>query len=196
MKVAGIYRIVIMTASGLRFYIGQSHNLPVREKSHMRQLCRGYHENKVLQRDFDMAGAASFEVLVVCAADREILWMYEQVVLDSYDPAVVYNVMRQCVRSPLGTKQPLSANEARSAALRGRKRSPEEIAKSAAARRGAKRSEEAKANMAAAGKGRKLTPEHKAKVVAALRRGVHPPISAETRVKMRNSARNRRKVAT
>lgn len=54
-----------------------------------------------------------------------------------------------------------------SAALRGKKRSPEHCARIAAAKTGKKRSIETRAKMSAANIGKKLSPEHRAKMSAA-----------------------------
>jgi group I intron endonuclease len=194
-KLGGIYRIVIDRPDGhKKFYIGQSRYFGVRKKEHLKSLLKGTHYNKPLQRAFDRYGASavSFEIVLVCSPQRELLSLYEQIILDSYRPQTIYNIKRLCVDSPLGLKQTPETKARKSAALRGMKRTAEEIAKSSLARTGKKRSDETRLRMSLAGRGRKLSEEHRAKVVAALRRAVHGPISAETRIKMRAAARNRR----
>lgn len=79
--------------------------------------------------------------------------------------------------------------QAVSAALRGRKLSPEHAAKAAAANRGKKRSPEAIAKTAAAMRGRKLSPEHVSKITEANR---GREVSPETRAKQSATMRGRK----
>ena len=195
MKIAGIYRIIVhRLGKPPKFYIGQSHNLKVREKDHFNRLERRSHYNKGLQRDFLKYGrpAVAFEVILICAPDPDILSLYEQSILNSLERKSTYNVRIECVNSSLGIKQSAEANAKRSIALLGRKRTPEEIAKSATARTGQKRTEEAKARMAAARIGRKLSPDHRRKIGLAQKGRKYGPRSKESCIKMSISARKRR----
>lgn len=180
-KSAGIYRITIhRDGKPDCFYIGQAAIIGQRRRRHLNALRGGYHGNGRLQRDFTRYGevAMSFEVLLVCEPAH--LTLYEQLVLDSYDGHPIYNVQRQCVDTPLGTK-----------------RSPEARKRMAAAHLGKKLSEEHRAKIGAAGKGRKYGPrsaETRAKLSAASKTRVRKPHSEETRQKI--GAAHRGKIVT
>lgn len=198
MKRAGIYRIVARFPGGAKFYFGQASNLGHRKVEHFYSLRKNTHYNVDLQAAFNDLGDLDFEIVVICSADRSILRLYEQAFIDACDPVALINIRRKCCSSPLGTKQSAESNAKRSATLLGRKRTPEEIARSASSRTGKTRTPESRERMAQAKRGRKLSPEHRIKVVAALSlsRTARGPITADTRVKMRLAARNRRKSLT
>lgn len=85
MKRAGIYRIRIERGDlPPKFYIGQASRFRARWASHLRLLKQGKHWNAALQADFAKYGvhAASFEILLVCQPTREILALYEQIIVD------------------------------------------------------------------------------------------------------------------
>lgn len=175
---SGIYRITLRRPDGsAKYYIGQSAYLRRRENDHFQRLRLKKHYNKALQLDVDECGidAARFDVLLICEPDRKILNMYEQLVLDGYDPETVYNVRLECVISPLGTTPSAESNAKRAASMRGKKRTPEEVRKSAMARTGQKRSAESKQRMALARIGRKLSATHKANIGLATSRRARPP---------------------
>ena len=78
--IGGIYRIV-NSVNG-KFYIGSTCDLARRKRQHLLELIRNAHENKYLQRAFNMHGkdAFKFEDIVICS--NENLLMYEQLIID------------------------------------------------------------------------------------------------------------------
>lgn len=176
----GIYRISIRLPDGsAKFYIGQTVQISVRWARHLTLLRKGSHWNKALQSDYMRCGpgAVSFEIILICQRDREILALYEQTVVDASDPNLLYNVRVKCVTSGLGT---IASQERRmkvAKALTGIKRSEE--TRAAVGRAQAwKHTPEGRAKMSAAAKGRKATPEQKARRSEAMKlRGALPPES-------------------
>lgn len=102
---AGIYRITVDRGDKPpKYYIGQAVKFRPRWLKHLSTLKRGAHDNSHLQRAFDKYGPSeiSFQVVLVCSADQELLALYEQLVLDSHPDEGIYNIHRECVTSPLG----------------------------------------------------------------------------------------------
>lgn len=83
-KLCGVYRI--NSPSG-RFYVGSSFDIYNRWHCHKRDLRRGHHHSKALQRACDKYGldALEFELLLVCA--EEHARFYEQRAIDILRPA-------------------------------------------------------------------------------------------------------------
>jgi len=149
---AGIYRIKVSRNNEPdKFYIGQTSHMRRRWVDHFRLLRLGTHWSPDLQMDFNELGQSAFrfEIVLICAKDRGILALYEQIILDSYEPTQVYNIWRLCSTSGLGTKA-----------------SPERKAKIAAKITGLKRSVETKAAISRA-QAWKKTPEGRLKLSAA-----------------------------
>jgi group I intron endonuclease len=125
---AGIYRIRI-DRPGLppKFYIGQAAKFRVRKATHFRDLRKNKHCNSFLQRAYLKYGenAFSFEIIIVCPKDKEMLNFYEQLILDTYDGAIVYNILRECVYSNLGRSQSAITRQKISTKLTGLKRTEE-----------------------------------------------------------------------
>lgn len=167
MNASGIYRIVVdRSDKPAMFYVGQTVNLRDRWAGHRRLLRIGKHKNIRLQRSFDKYGEVSFrfETLIVCERRKEILSLYEQRVLDSYDAASVYNISRRCVDSRLGLTTPKATRDKQSAAAIGRKRSPETCARISAAKKGRPPSPAVMAHiksLADAKRGTPTSPEHR-----------------------------------
>lgn len=125
---AGIYRIVVGRGDRPpKYYIGQAVKFKSRWSQHLRCLRRGSHNNHQLQRAFVKYGpqSISFQILLVCPKQKEMLAMYEQLVLDSYAPKSIYNIHRECVTSPLGRIVSAETRAKIAAAVAGTKWSPE-----------------------------------------------------------------------
>lgn len=164
---AGIYRIVVDRGDKpKKFYIGQAADLRQRRHCHFSQLRRGKHRNTPLQHAFLTygEGAFSFETLIICARDKNVLSMYEQLVLDSYEPESIYNIWRSCSTSRLGVPMPQDTRVKMRSARLGKKCSAEMKAKMRAIRLGTKMSVEACAKMAVSFTGRSHSAETKEKM--------------------------------
>jgi group I intron endonuclease len=176
---AGIYMITVRPEGGpVRYYVGQSGNIRKRLGQHFSKLRRGVHWNVGLQVDFNAYGEKAFtsSTVLICAADAEILAMYEQAVVDFHAPDSLYNIRIQCVTSGLGTQASPERKIKVAEAIRGIKRSDE--TKAAIRRGGAWRhTPEGRAKMSAAHKGRKATPEQRAARSAAMK--LRPKLSPE-----------------
>lgn len=81
---SGIYSIEHV-ASGRR-YVGSAANIDKRWKEHRRQLARGVHHSRFLQRAWDKHGDHGFRFSVVLFCDRHNLLWYEQALIDAWRP--------------------------------------------------------------------------------------------------------------
>lgn len=130
---AGIYGIRCLANN--RRYVGSSQNLRIRIEDHKRSLRRGDHKNDRLQRSWNKHGEESFLFIVLelvpdfeNLVDREQWWVN---LFDSMNRETGFNIKfpgDTCA----GCTQSEESNLKRSIAHRGRKKSPEHIAKSAA----------------------------------------------------------------
>lgn len=176
----GLYQIENI-ANGKR-YIGSAVHLNARWNRHKHDLRKGAHHSKKLQRAWDKYGESSFVFTILCTCLKENLRQYEQILLDGFDVCLNgYNIetfagsslgrrhspeVRKKL-SEIAKRRPPISEETRarlSAAQRGRKQSPESIAKTRAALLGAPKSAETREKLSKALKGRKLTEEHKRKI--------------------------------
>lgn len=172
-KHAGIYEIVInRVGMPTKRYIGQSKNVILRCKTHLRALQVGNHYNDHLQAAFNKYGGTSVSTrtVLVCSPDKATLAMYEQLVVDFHGKDLLYNIKIECVVSSLGTKA-----------------TPERCAKIAKAITGIKRSDSTRAKISIA-QAWKRTEAGKAKM-SAYQSGRIP--SDETRLKMSISHKGR-----
>lgn len=174
---AGIYRIVVYRGDKPpKYYIGQASILRKRRDVHFRTLRLGTHKTGTLQRAFAKYGrdAFRFEVLLICERRKEIMDFYEQTVVDSYDPELLYNMNLLCIGSRLGRAMRAETKAKIGAGNKGKARSPEHC--DAVRQSNSKRvvSEETRAKMSAVRTGKKfpgrmLSAEHKANVGAFFR---------------------------
>ncbi len=99
MSKTGIYKIEDLKG---RIYIGSAVDFGARRSLHLKNLRKGNHHSKKLQRVFDKYGSDSltFTLLEVC--ERPLLLTREQVYLDLYSP---YFNTCMVAGSPLGVKR-------------------------------------------------------------------------------------------
>lgn len=174
MNMAGIYRIVVRRPDlPDKFYIGQASILRKRRDVHFRTLRLGTHKTETLQRAFDKYGrdAFRFEVLLACERGKAILDFYEQTIVDSYDPELLYNMNLICVGSRLGRAMCAETKAAIGAGNRNKVRSPEhcEAVRQSNMKRVVSAETRAKMSATRTGKkfpGRVLSAEHRANVGA------------------------------
>lgn len=171
LPVSGIYKITC-TVNG-KIYIGSSVNIYRRWRDHKNELRRGVHSNSHLQRAWNKYEESTFifEVLEVCNPKtliaREQLYLQE---LNPYDDRG-FNIA-------FDAKAP----------MRGRKQTPEHIAKVAAANRGRKHSPEFCEMSSMANKGKPKSLEHRAKIAEANKRR---KITPETRLKLSKAGKGK-----
>lgn len=183
MKTAGIYKIQMVGSD--KCYVGSSSDVRKRRTQHVRELNRGEHCAKYLQRSWTKYGAEAFEfsTLEVCDPGqdlRERLVQREQHWIDELKPC--FNTCK-AAGSTLGFKMPREIVERHRQQITGRKLAPEHAAIVRTLALGLKRSEETKEKLRQAGRrngmpraaieasvaarrGKPLTPEHIAKFVA------------------------------
>lgn len=179
---SGVY-LIINLHNG-KIYVGSSANIRGRIFEHLKDLRRGCHHNRYLQRAWDKYGEGvfRFEVLETCPTgliiQREQYWMDN---LDSSNPKIGYNLVAKAgggwsqAAIEAGTKAAAKVN-------RGKKRSIEVRVKISIGNKGKKRSEETKAKVkanhwsrkpnaaeiaektASKNRGRKHSTEHKEKI--------------------------------
>lgn len=183
LKISAVYGI--RSPSG-RLYIGSSKVVAKRWSRHVRDLRRGVHHCKPLQRAADKYGLNTLriEILHRCAADE--LFAQEQVLIDFFGFDNLYNVSTHAA-GPRGWHWTPEEREAIGARQRGRKATPEQRAHMSAAQRGRKPTPEAIENMRKAARP-PLTAEQKAKIGAAHKGRPKPPAALAKRRATRSSS--------
>ncbi|RZU39178.1 group I intron endonuclease [Edaphobacter modestus] len=164
-RATGIYCITNTQRSPERKYIGSSKWLRKRIAQHFARLRRGAHDNPLLQADWLKYGGEAFavEILEYCPPEALIERETAHVTLaNSMDRRWGYNIRhpKEHGHPPSSRKGiPMSEEQKQkiAQALRGRRQTPEQIAKSVAKRIG----------QPSRLKGRTLTPEHREKLSAA-----------------------------
>lgn len=180
-------------------YIGSSIDVRNRRYRHVYALRRGEHHSPVLQNAWNKYGEDSFEFLLIEEVpDRSLLIQREQYWIDTRRPK--YNI-NQVAESRLGLKNTAEQNRRIAESHKGMKHKPESLEKMRAAKLGGRLTEEHKHKISKAGEGRTYTSEQVARI-AASNRAVwakksaeekhriatnRPPISEETRQRMRDS---------
>lgn len=174
---SGVYRIDL--GNGW-FYLGSAYDLREREGRHRRELGRGVHCNKIMQRAFDKYGAFKFVVLGRYPID--VLLQREQELLDAHCG------QQKCANIALLAGNPMAGlkhSDAARAKIRathiGKKKSPEHRAKLSAYQTGKKASDDARANMSVAKKGHTVSPATRAKISAA-KTGVKRSVEARAAI--------------
>lgn len=98
--ICGIYEIK-NTKNG-NSYVGQSVDIIKRFAAHKHAFRNGRHFNPHFQNAWNKYGESSFVFKILLICDKENLTYYEQLLVDKLNP--LYNICRECVGSPLGTK--------------------------------------------------------------------------------------------
>ena len=94
-NISGIYKITNLSTG--RFYIGSSCRIKRRMNAHNRELLRGTHQNKFLQRCFDKYGSSNFKFEIIEECKKDDLLKIEQKYLDLYfkeNPNDIYNIVK------------------------------------------------------------------------------------------------------
>ena len=151
----GVYEIV-NSKNGHR-YIGSAVNLSSRWRTHRWAMIGKKGHNNYLQNAWYKHGAESFLFRPILYCSKYNLIMYEQLAIDKLKPE--YNLAPKA-GSVLGIKRSIETRAKLSAALFGKRKSPEQVAKMSAHRH----SEESKAKMSAALRGRVLTEEWRKRI--------------------------------
>lgn len=168
----GIYQIV-NTLNG-RTYIGSAVSLKKRWREHVRQLRKGIHHSKFMQRCWAKHGESAFvfEPLLFC--DKESLIENEQIAIDQRQPE--YN-SSPTAGSQLGfrmsdeSKAKLAAAARRTKNFSGKQHSEESRKKISESRRGkglGQMTPERRKKIGQAHKGKVISPEQRAKISATL----------------------------
>jgi group I intron endonuclease len=181
MAESGIYEIVNLV-NGKR-YVGSAVEFARRWRGHRSCLVRGKHHSRYLQNAWNKYGEAAFDFRVIELCDPQILIEREQFHINE---RAEYN----CSPSA-GSILGLKLTEEQKQRRRGRKQSPEWVAKRLAAHIGAKRSPETRAKIAAKARGRKLPPrsaEYRQKISE---RTKGRQMSPEHMAKLQEGRRNR-----
>ena len=195
-------------------YIGSSEDIQSRRRHHLNALLRGTHDNEHFQRAWNEYGADqfSFEILRECEPDDLLMW--EQVYVDCYDPADLYNINLEVDRPPSCSKEArqkiskaktgrvVTEETRRKLSEAGRNISEETRRNKSEAQRGRihteetrrklsevarNRSDETRRNMSEVRKGKVATEETRRKMSEA-----HKNMSNETRRKMSEAAKRRK----
>ncbi len=121
----GIYKIV-NTING-RLYVGSSISFNDRFSSHIRELNKGTHKNRYLQRAWKKYGASSFEFEILeSISDNSLLIEREQYHIDNYKvTSKLYN-LAMIAGSNLGTKRTKEFSDKISKANTGKIRTDEQ----------------------------------------------------------------------
>lgn len=159
---SGIYKIT-NTVNG-KFYIGSATDLVKRRRSHLSSLKYGRHKNEKLQRSYDKHGKDSFEFETVLYCNAKDLIMYEQIVIDGFNPVTNGYNIKPVAGSTIGYKHSNQSKSKMKASWAGRVLPPpseDRGRKISEAKTGKKRkpfTEEARRNMSLAQKGKKIGP--------------------------------------
>ncbi len=179
----GAYRIV--DRSGIIRYVGSSKNVKNRVQDHITALLRGKHDNHNLQIHYDHHGKGSFKYYYKRAKDREEAYDFEQQDLDKFMPlGILYNraidarvVWKGLKFSQLHRKHISEGNK-------GKKQTPEHIAKVQLARKGFKHTEETKQKLSTLKKGKRLSLQHRLSIASGNKGRI---VTEETRSKISKS---------
>lgn len=165
----GIYAIVHMESG--RCYVGQSVCISKRWSRHRGDLRRGKHSSRHLQNCWDKYGEGAFEFLILEECEQRNLTEREKSWLESLDSP--FNTF-PAIDTPLAARRTAEfrararANQlGKTSGMKGRKHTPEALAKMSAAHKGHIKTPETCAKLSASLKGVKKTPEHAAKIGAA-----------------------------
>jgi group I intron endonuclease len=121
MLLCGIYTITNKVNG--KYYLGSSHDIKTRLRTHRTALRRGIHYNSHLQRSWAKHGEKAFEFKQIASCKKEVLELVEQLCLDVRQPfpPAGYNISRCVEKTALGLKRSDETKKRLSDALRGKK---------------------------------------------------------------------------
>lgn len=149
-SVPGVYQIVCLTTGKL--YVGSSQNMHDRWKAHRSALRGNYHDNPRLQNAWNKYGETSFQFQIIEVTTVESTLDREQFYIDTLnvcDDRCGFNIALYA-----------------EASARGRRLSPEAIAKGIETRKGFRHSEETRQMMSERNKGRYFGPKDGSRFVS------------------------------
>lgn len=182
---SGIYRITNKVNG--KVYIGSSVNTSKRSREHFGLLRLGRHQNRYLQRAFNLHGETAFEFdTIEYINDVKILLEREQAWINKIGLNLLYNINPIASKPPSqkGVSPSVATREKLSLAGKGKALSAERKAKISLANKGKKRkpfSAEHREKTSRTMKGRTLSAETKAKISLTKTGKIHSP---ETRMKL------------
>lgn len=91
MNISGIYKIQSKVKPE-KIYIGSAVNMSKRWWTHLQDLQRGNHHNKILQNHYNKYGASDLQFSILLGCDKEDLLKNEQYFIDSYKS--VFNICK------------------------------------------------------------------------------------------------------
>jgi group I intron endonuclease len=107
--------IITNTVTGRR-YVGRTKDVSVRFDQHLRRLRGGYHHNSMMQMDFNLYGAGSFEIEYYCDGDSKLETQLAR--------QMEYNVIGKSLSDSTKSKM-AAARMGKPSARKGRKNSKE-----------------------------------------------------------------------
>jgi len=206
-KESGIY--CIKNKVNGKVYIGSAINLQKRRNEHYRRLNAGIHANRRLQHSWNKYGEAAFVFSIIelvndvsCLVEREQFWIDSlEAVRSGYNISpragsqlgMKHTAEARAKISAWGFNMPAETRAKISAAGKGRPWTPAMREK----RTGWKHTDEAKAKMSAAIKAHNATHERSPESIARFceARRNRPPMTEETKAKMRASHANRQPIS-
>ena len=200
---SGIYKLEHIPTG--RVYVGSAVNLVRRRREHFNRLARGTHVNPKLQNAWRKYGAEQFAFTVVERCPASVLIEREQWHIEQLNAATQgFNVMSKAGTTAgyRHTQQTIDKiakantgkvhDDASRAKMRGRVVGEETRAKLAAAHLGRKLPEEVRASMSRAHTGRTMGEETRARISVAKTGKSRPPVTEETRTRLRAGQARRR----
>jgi len=202
-KRSGIYAIKHKDSG--KIYIGSAVNLSRRKREHFRKLRSGIHPNPKLQNSWSKYGEDSFEFVILKYCVREMLIETEQKFIDEFNPVETgFNILK-IAGSTIGYKHTDETKERLSRANTGYKHTEEakELMRGrivgehtrhalSQAHAGKEMPREQRLAIGNAHRGRKRTPEECAAISRGKTGTTRPPITDETRARMRAAQSARR----
>ena len=85
-----------------RIYIGSTENYSKRQRAHINDLRANRHRNIILQRHFNKYGEKDLFFTILCACDKEYLFIQEQFFIDALGP--YFNICKSTMHSRSGIK--------------------------------------------------------------------------------------------
>lgn len=164
MMLSCIYEIIFAESTSGKRYIGSTNDYARRMRQHRSRLRGGHHHCHGLQNAFNKHGESKMRVKVIEDCDVARLIEREQFWIDFFRIKNLYNIQPKADRSEHSEE----SRAKMSAALKGRKRTPEVIARMSASMRGIKKTPEHNAKVSAALSGKAKSLKHREKMSKAV----------------------------